>query len=242
MNADVTMFSSEVDCSLGAFRLWRSTLRRRTTGHTHHVSVITQNMSDTPLMTLFSSRPLVRLLSVFLMNPERSYYQQELVRMTGDSLRPVQLALAKLERADLIATRRDGRQVYYQVRTSHPAYGDLRSLFEKTFALGDVLREALRPVADEICVAFVYGSTAAGEERSASDVDLMIVGSSGRQTIARALGDVETRLGRPVNVVIYSAERLAESVAARDSFVMDVLDGPKLWLVGDEDELERLAR
>ncbi len=236
------MFLSEIGCSLGASRLWQPKLRRRTTGHTHYVSGITHIMSDNPLMALFSSRPLVRLLSVFLMNPERSYYQQELVRMTDDSLRPVQLALAKLERADLITTRRDGRQVYYQARTSHPAYGDLRSLFEKTFALGDVLREALRPVADGIRVAFVYGSIAVGEERSASDVDLMVVGPSGRQAIAQALGDVETRLGRPVNVSIYSAERLAESVAARDSFVMDVLEGPKLWLVGDSDELERLAR
>lgn len=212
------------------------------TGHTHMMSVITHHMSDNPLLALFSSRSLVRLLSVLLMNPERSYYQQELVRKIGGPLRPTQLALDKLVRAGLVDVRRDGRQVYYRVVITHPAYPDLRTFFEKTFALGDVLRSALEPLADSVQLAFVYGSVAAGEQRASSDVDLLVVGSAGRRDIASALGETEAHLGREVNLSLYTPARLSAAIRDADPFVRDVLDGPKTWLVGGQDELERLAR
>jgi predicted nucleotidyltransferase len=198
-------------------------------------------MSENPLTGLFSSRTLVRLLSVFLMNPGRSYYQQELVRLLGDSLRPVQLALAKLERAALIVKRREGKQVYYSVETTHPAFADLKSLFAKTFALGDVLRAALEPIADEVQFAFVYGSVAAGEERASSDVDVFLVGSASRGALSEVLGASEATLGREVNLSLYTAERFDAALAANDPFVARLLELPQLWLVGDPREFERLA-
>jgi predicted nucleotidyltransferase len=196
-------------------------------------------MSESKLTSLFSSRSLVRLLSAFLMNPERSYYQQELVRLTGCSLRPVQLALAKLEGADLIASRREGKQVYYRSVPAHPAFADLRSLFAKTFALADVLREVLAPLSGSIELAFVFGSMAAGDERAASDV--FAVGSARRRGLAVVLGEAEARLGREVNLSLYSRLRLADAVASGDPFVVQVLQAPKIWLVGDDDELESMA-
>ena len=61
---------------------------------------------------------------------------------------------------------------------SHPAFSDLRAAVVKTLGVGDVLREALAPLAREIGLAFVYGSTAAGDDTAASDVDLFIVGTA----------------------------------------------------------------
>jgi predicted nucleotidyltransferase len=198
-------------------------------------------MSDNPLNGLFSSKTLVRLLSVLLLNPDKAYYQQELVRITGGPLRPAQLALDKLTRADLVTKRTEGKQVYYQAETSHPAFGDLRSLFAKTFALADVLREALAPLGSEVDIAFVYGSHAAGEQRAGSDVDVFIVGSAGRRSLAVALGDVEAHLGREVNTVIYDRARFDAAVHDGDPFVSGVLSRPKIWVVGDESELGSMA-
>jgi len=210
------------------------------TRHTYMVSVITHTMSENPLQAIFSSRTLVRALSVFLLDPERSYYQQELLRETGGPLRPLQLALEKLATADLITTRRDGRQVYYQVNRLNPVFGDLKSLFEKSFAVADVLRDALQPVSG-IRIAFIYGSVASGEARSASDVDVFVVGTASRKTIAAALGEAETRLRREINVSLYDPERFCEAVRLQNQFVLDVLSRPKTWLVGDEHGLGALA-
>ncbi len=211
-----------------------------TTRHTHVLSVITHNMSDNPLQAIFSSRSLVRVLSVFLLNPQRSYYQQELLRDTGGALRPLQLALDKLVGADLVTVRRDGRQVYYRANTLNPVFGDLKSLFEKSFALADIMRDALKPVAAEIDLAFIYGSVAADKERAGSDIDLFVVGAVSRKAVSNALGDAEARLRREISVSLYEPARF-EAARLQDPFVLEVLSRPKTWLVGDEGELGELA-
>jgi predicted nucleotidyltransferase len=199
-------------------------------------------MSENPLQSIFSSWTLVRVLSVFLLDPERSYYQQELLRETGGPLRPVQLALEKLAGADLISTRRDGRQIYYRANSLNPVFDDLKSLFEKSFALADVVREALQPLGARIRIAFIYGSVASGDLRTASDIDVFVVGTATRKTIAMALGDTETRLRREINVTLYEPKRFTEAIKLDDPFVLHVLSRPKTWLVGDENGLEALAR
>jgi predicted nucleotidyltransferase len=219
----------------------RPIIRFAISGHTHHMSVITHTMSDNPLQSIFSSRTLVRALSVFLLDPDRSFYQQELLRETGGPLRPLQLVLEKLAGADLITARRDGRQVYYRANALNPVFGDLKSLFEKSFAIGDVVRDALEPQRPMIRLAFIYGSVASGELRAASDIDLFVVGMASRKAIASCLGDAETMLRREINVSLYEPGRFADAVRLGDPFVLDVMSRPKTWLVGDEDGLGALA-
>ncbi len=184
---------------------------------------------------------MVRLLSVFLLNPGVSYYQQELARMVGGPLRPVQLALDKLVAASLVRKRHEGRQVYYEAVPEHPAFVDLASLFKKTFALGDAIRDALADVRDKIDVAFVYGSVASGEEVPGSDIDVFVVGAVGRREVSAALAAEQKRLQREINISLYTPQRLAKVHASGDHYVADVLEGSKVWLIGDERELERLA-
>jgi DNA-binding transcriptional ArsR family regulator len=205
------------------------------------MSGITHFMSENPLQSIFSSRTLVRALSVFLLDPERSVYQQELLREAGGQLRPLQLALEKLAMADLITTRRDGRQVYYRANALNPVFGDLKSLFEKSFAMGDVLRDALGLHGPKIRLAFIYGSAASGALRTSSDVDLFVIGTVSRKAMAASLGDAETMLRREINVSLYEPGRFADAVHLGDPFVLDVMSRPKTWLVGDEDGLGALA-
>lgn len=197
-------------------------------------------MSDNPLIGLFASKSLVRLLSVLLMNPEKSYYQQELSRAVGGSLRPAQVALDRLTATGLVTARRDGRQVYYRADTSHPAFKDLRSLFAKTFAVADVLRVALAPL-EGIESAFVHGSVASGEEHAGSDIDLFVVGDVSRRQLAVALTDAQAALGREVNATVYDRARLTKAVRDRNHFVLDLMSKPMIWVVGDRDALERLS-
>ena len=198
-------------------------------------------MSDNPLMSLFASKSLVRLLSVLLLNPEQAYYQQQLARMVGGPLRPVQLALGRLIAAGIVSERRDGRQVYYRVESAHPAFGDLRSLFMKTFAPGDVIAAALATMG-AVEFAFVYGSVASGEEHAGSDVDLFVLGSVSRRSLAAALTAVEQQLGREVNASVYDRDRFADAVREHSSFVLDVMMKPKIWVKGEPVEFERVAR
>jgi len=123
---------------------------------------------------------------------------------------------------------------------------ELRGLIVKTAGLVDVVREALAPVADRIRWAFVYGSVARGEERSDSDVDLMVIGDVGLSDVSPLLASAGERLGREVNPTVYSLAAFTRKLEAGYGFHRGVLDKAKLFVVGNERELavalERRAR
>src|SRR6266404_7345724 len=122
--------------------------------------------------------PKVRqgVLSATLLQPERAWYTADLARHLGVAPSSLQRELASLTAAGLLKSRRQGRLVWFQADTDSPVYPELHALLAKTAGLVDVLREALDAVADRIACAFVFGSIARREERSESDVDLMVIG------------------------------------------------------------------
>ena len=90
-------------------------------------------MSETLLHALF---PQVRaeVLRLLFTNPRQELYVRELTRLSFLSLQTVQDELAKLEAAELIATRSNGYQRFYRANPGHPLYGTLRRLVMKSAA------------------------------------------------------------------------------------------------------------
>jgi predicted nucleotidyltransferase len=114
-------------------------------------------------------------------------------------------------------------------------------LIVKTAGTGDALRAGLEPLADHIKVAFIYGSMARGEEGSRSDIDLLIVGGVSFADVVVNLQEAQKILGREVNPTVYPLDEFRAKMRAKHHFLTSVLKGPKIYLVGDEDELRRLA-
>lgn len=193
------------------------------------------------LERLFSSKTRIKLLTVFLLRGDGRFYLRELVKKTGAQLRSVQVELANLTEAGILVKETSGRQTYYHIDERCPIIPELRSIFIKTAGLGDVLRKALALLADSIHVAFVFGSFTTDRVRPDSDVDLMIVGSVTLQEVVDALDSAEQDIGREVNPSVFPPDEFRERVEAGEHFIISVLNEPKLFLIGDERELERVA-
>ncbi|MCZ7644853.1 MAG: nucleotidyltransferase domain-containing protein [Planctomycetota bacterium] len=191
------------------------------------------------LAELLSSRVKAEILRLLFGLGRRELHVRELARQAGLNDATVRQELKRLGGLGLIAARRDGNRTYYGARTDHPLYGELHNLVLKTSGLADVLREAL--ILPGIRAAFVFGSLASGKERPGSDVDLMVVGKPGLRQLAAALAGVPERLGREINPHALSAEEFARRKKAKDHFLTQVLDAPKLFVVGDPHELERMG-
>ena len=116
-------------------------------------------------------------------------------------------------------------------------FEELKSLVVKTLGVGDVLREALAPVADRVRVAFLFGSFARGEQQR-SDVDVMVVAQDLEfRELVRALKPAEQRLGREVSPSLYRPGEFREKLAAGHHLLTRVVAGPKVFLIGGEDDL-----
>jgi predicted nucleotidyltransferase len=131
--------------------------------------------------------------------------------------------------------------VLYRANAQSSIFPEIKSLITKTVGVHNVIRTALAPLGTEIQVAFVYGSVARQKERSDSDVDLMVLGSASFTEIVSALGPAQKVLGREINPNVFPVSEFRSKLAAGNHFLCGVMKEKKLFVLGSEHELEKLA-
>ncbi|MDF1561814.1 MAG: nucleotidyltransferase domain-containing protein [Deltaproteobacteria bacterium] len=187
---------------------------------------------------LFSSTQQ-RLLGLLFGQPERSFFTSELISMVGVGSGSVQRVLERWSRSGLLRVHRVGTQKHYQADPSSPIFEELRSIARKTLGPATELRAALSTLESEIRLALLYGSLARGEDRAASDIDLLVV-SDGLtlEALFSVLAPVEARLGRSVSPTLYTLAEFRSRRAAGKAFLTRVLSGETIPLIGEPDDLD----
>ena len=198
-------------------------------------------MPTTELGSLLFGKTRGSVLGLLLTRPDEEFHVRRIARLAGASPGPVQRELKLLAEAGILRCRDLGHQLLYSANPASPIHAELQGLVIKTVGLADSLRAALAPIAGQIRVAFIFGSFAAGRQQSTSDVDLMIIGDTSIASVARELAESQRRLGREINPTIYSPAEFASKLRAGHHFLTSVMAGPKIFLIGDEHELRRLA-
>ena len=193
------------------------------------------------LAELLSSKIRAEIFRIlFGVVPDASLHMREIERQTGFAIGTVQTELKKLQRLDIISRIRDGNRVYYRANTDHPLYPDIRTLVLKTSGLVDVIKDALRN-GKGIKIAFVFGSFARQEEKAHSDIDLMVVGEIGLRNLTGLLSDVSGRIGREINPHALTEKEFSKRKKERDHFLIQVLESPRIFIIGAENELAGMA-
>ena len=182
------------------------------------------------------------LLALLYSRADEEHLQESLIQLAGLGRGTVQRELDFLARAGVVRRTQRGRQVYFQANAQSPIYAELRGLVVKTSGVADVLRGALAQLSARISVAFVYGSVAKGSERRGSDVDLMVIGEASFAEVSEVLGEAQKTIGREVNPSVYTVRDFGAKVKAKNHFLRTVLRAEKIFLIGDGDELARLAK
>jgi predicted nucleotidyltransferase len=179
-----------------------------------------------------------RVLAVLFGNPGRSFYANEIIRLAGVGTGAVQRELASLSDAGLLSVTHIGNQKHFQANASAPVFASLRDLVLKTSGIADILRTALAAFGTAINAAFVYGSVAKREDRTRSDVDLMVISDSlAYAELFAGLEAAAKRLGRPINPTLYSQLEFRRRARDKQAFIVRVLAQPKIWIVGSDDDL-----
>jgi DNA-binding transcriptional ArsR family regulator len=199
-------------------------------------------MRNSPLIDVLMPRTRQAILVATLLQPDRAWYLSDLARHLHVRPSSLQRELAALTAAGILKNRREGRMVYFQADPECPIFPDLRGLLLKTAGLVDVLRAALASLAPLINTAFVYGSVAQASERSASDIDLMVIGDISLSAVVHATRNAAQRLAREINPSTYNPHEFARRLASRDHFIESVFHKPKLFVYGSQHELGEIAQ
>jgi predicted nucleotidyltransferase len=197
-----------------------------------------KNAPSSGIADVLFSRVRLRVLSLLFGQPGRSFQGAEVIRMAGSGTGAVHRELTRLAASGLVLVTRVGNQKRYRANRESPVFTELQGLITKTVGLIEPLREALTPVADRMDAAFVYGSVARGADTANSDIDLMVLSDEvGYAELYPALRKAEQLLHRQVNPNVMSPEEWREKRAAGNPFVLKVLQQPKLFAFGTDDDL-----
>nr|WP_314899158.1 nucleotidyltransferase domain-containing protein [uncultured Deefgea sp.] len=182
-----------------------------------------------------------RVLALLLLHPDNAWHVREIARLTQTQAGTLNRELAKLADAGVLLVSKVGNQKHYRANTDCPVFSELAGLLRKTAGVADVLTAALAELAERIDVALVFGSVARGEERAGSDIDVLVLGEVNFAEVVAALYPLQEQLGREINPAVYSVAEFADKTVQQQAWAMDVLKQPKLFLIGNEHDLGKLA-
>jgi len=192
------------------------------------------------LSDILSSRVRAEIFRLLFGLDKREVHLREMERQASLSLGTIRQDLQKLVKLDLVMTRRDGNRLYYRANIEHPLYQDIRKLVLKTAGLVEIFKSVLD--CEGVEVAFVFGSLASSREKAASDVDLMVIGAIGLRALSNWLSGVSEQIGREVNPHTMTREEFRRRKEKGDHFLSNVLESPKLFIIGSENDLAAMGR
>ena len=185
---------------------------------------------------LITSKSRVKLLSVFLANPTEMYHVRELVRRTSDEINAVRRELAFLEKKGILSREPRANRVYYSLSKNYPFYYDLLRLGSKNVGLGaDILKNRVK--LGKIKFAMFSGRFLRKMKDEPDEVDMLIVGNVVLPELALLVREEEKRLNAEINYTVMSDEEFDYRKKKRDPFIMTILSGSRVMLLGDEEAM-----
>jgi len=196
--------------------------------------------STDPICLLFGKTREAVLRLLFTHHDDR-FFLRELSRRLSISPGALQRELTLLHAAGLIIRDRHG---FFSSNAASPLFKPLRDILLLATATCEPLRRALTTFQPRIRCAVVFGSFARGEAGAESDVDLLII-SNAEITMPQLtiqLAPAQKLLEREVSAFILTSLEFQKRVSSGNPFLLRILAERKLFLIGDQDELDRLAK
>lgn len=188
------------------------------------------------LAQILSSQVRAEIFRLLFNGDKASIHLRDLQRQSGLSIGTIQKEIAHLKELDLVTSERDGNRLYYTANSDHPLYKEIWGLVEKTSGVREKLKEALSAIKGIEC-AFIFGSFAKGEEKSHSDIDLIVIGDVGLRALSSLFKSLMDQTQREINPHTYTMKSWRDKVKKRDHFIRSIMSDKKIFLVGDEDVL-----
>jgi predicted nucleotidyltransferase len=182
------------------------------------------------------------VLSLLYGRTDSSFYTKQILDSVKIGRGTVQRELKNLTESGIIIREVQGRQVYYRANEASPIFNELKSIVRKTFGVADVIRQSLATRASKIRVAFIFGSVARSSDNRASDIDLMLIGPITFADAVASISKAQDILQREINPVVYPVAEFKKRFSEKHHFVIDVMQGEKIFIVGDADDIPSRQR
>ena len=200
---------------------------------------------------LFGSKTRVKLLHLFLNNPDKSFYVREITRLIDEQINSVRRELSNMMNVGVVANDTEDNKLYYRVNKSYEFYEPFREIFAPKQAKSKTKSSSttdtklassawVKQITDleSIRVAVTAGILVNG---SASNIDVLLVGSVSKPKAAQLVEAIERSEGRDINYTSMSYDEFYYRLSVRDKFVMEILSSRHNVLVDRDNVLAQYS-
>ncbi len=185
---------------------------------------------------LFGSRTRVKLLGLFLRQPDQAHFVREMTRLIDTQINAVRRELANLVSFGLViecveeepkeaGKKQAGlKKKYYKINPTFPLIGEITSLFTKAQVLLERrLDQEIVRMGDVKYLAFLGVFTG----KSRAPVDVFVIGDVDREKLSSLIQEIERDMACEVNFCVMSMEEYAYRKDMTDKFLYAILEAPK---------------
>lgn len=182
------------------------------------------------------SRVRVKILTLFLSHPGVMFHVRDIVRKVDEEINAVRRELSHMEKASMVSKEQRANRLFYLFRKDYPLYFELMELICKTSGIGaDIIK--LKAKLGKLKFVVVSGRYIRGlSKKSHSDVDLIVVGNIVLPELSQIIKAEEARHEKEINYTVMTDEEFEFRKSRRDPFVISVLTGSRVMIVGDEED------
>jgi len=189
------------------------------------------------LQNLIGSKTRQTLLKAFFEAPDTELYTRQLASKYHMSVGTLHRELLKLSISGILKSRKIGNIKLFFLNKQNPIYEEIKNIISKTEGVIKFIKDAIFGIKG-IKVAFIYGSFAKGDERQDSDVDIFLIGDNiDDNKLVIKISSLEKKLFKEVNYTCYTENEYKKEKNKKNSFVLEVMKGKKIFIKGDEDDL-----
>ena len=193
--------------------------------------------------SLFGSKTRVKLLHLFLNNPEKSFYVREITRMIDEQINSVRRELANMVSVGIVQQDAIDNKLYYSVNEDYPYIKPLAAIFSDKSTEGGTGAASSVSWKDSLGrmrglrLAIISGKLVAG---SSSSVDLLLVGDDmSAVTIKNLVKKIEKDRKIEINYAVISYDDFYYRMSVKDRFIMDIVRNKHSVLVDTENIMRK---
>ncbi|MDQ5951702.1 MAG: hypothetical protein QG639_983 [Patescibacteria group bacterium] len=187
------------------------------------------------LQDFMISRVRVKLLKLFFTQSEDMFYVREITRKTKEEINAVRRELDRMIGVGLLKSEQRGNRLYYILNTKYVFFQELRQMVVKASGLGKKIRQLRRKLGTIDFVMF-SGKFVRRKPPTQGEVDILVIGDVVLADLSDLIKEEEQVIGREINYAVFSRDEFEFRKQRRDPFIMDVLYGTRIMVIGDEDE------
>ena len=193
--------------------------------------------------SLFGSKTRVKLLHLFLNNPEKSFYVREITRMIDEQINSVRRELANMVSVGIVQQDAIDNKLYYSVNEDYPYIKPLAAIFSDKNTEGGMGAASSVSWKDSLGrmrglrLAIISGKLVVG---SSSAVDLLLVGDDmSAVTIKNLVKKIEKDRKIEINYAVISYDDFYYRMSVKDRFIMDIVRNKHAVLVDTENIMRK---